>query len=162
MEDEWMLLIKKYKTEGARKIFENICKTLYEILNPKKNVKSVRVSQGDKGIDIFIGDIGVEPIDVIQCKFFPTLGKSQKDQITKSFNRVIKSEDFEIRTWTLCIINELSVEEHIWWSNWKKKKIKEWHLNPDSILLKDGSDLINLLKDNNLYNTVFEKIDSRK
>lgn len=77
MEDEWMLLIKKYKTEGARKIFENICKTLYEILNPKKNVKSVRVSQGDKGIDIFIGDIGVEPIDVIQCKFFPTLGKLQ-------------------------------------------------------------------------------------
>lgn len=160
MKEDWMLLIEKYNIEGARIKFENICKTLYEILNPKKNVKSVRVSQGDKGIDIFIGDIGVEPIDVIQCKFFPTLGKSQKDQITKSFNRVIKSEDFEIRTWTLCIINELSVEEHIWWSNWKKKKIKEWHLNPDSILLKDGSDLINLLKDNNLYNTVFEKIDS--
>ena len=44
MKEDWMLLIEKYNIEGARIKFENICKTLYEILNPKKNVKSVRVS----------------------------------------------------------------------------------------------------------------------
>lgn len=160
MKEDWMRLIEKYNIAGARIKFEDICTTLFKKLNPQKNVKSVRVSKGDKGIDIFIGDIGVEPIDVIQCKFFQTIGKSQKDQITKSFNRVIKSEGFKIRTWTLCIINELSVEEHIWWSNWKKKKINELYLNSDFIFLKDGSDLIDLLKENNLYDVVFEKIDS--
>ena len=71
---------------GARLAFENACETLIRVQHPDKNVKSVRIKQGDGGIDIFLGNLGVEPIDVFQCKFFlDNVGTSQKSQIDKSF-----------------------------------------------------------------------------
>lgn len=78
MIDEWLLLIKEFKKEGARAKFEEICSTLFKNIYINKYVKTVRLSQGDGGIDIFIGEIGNEPIEVIQCKFFPEFGESQK------------------------------------------------------------------------------------
>ena len=38
--------------------------------NPSRNVKGVRLAQGDGGIDVFVGNIGQEKIDVYQCKYF--------------------------------------------------------------------------------------------
>ena len=86
MNKDWFTLIKQYTIPGARDKFETICGTLFKKLYPDKNVRIVEVKQGDGGIDILIGDIGLEPIHVIQCKFFPdNFGDSQKAQIRESF-----------------------------------------------------------------------------
>nr|WP_315032946.1 ATP-binding protein [uncultured Chryseobacterium sp.] len=155
MIDEWLLLIKEFKKEGARARFEEICSTLFKNIYINKYVKTVRLSQGDGGIDIFIGEIGSEPIEVIQCKFFPEFGESQKNQIRESFNTVINSKEFVTKNWTLCIINEFNIDEHKWWLKWKKGVIKKYNLDDDFIDLNDGKDLINLLKKHNIYDITF-------
>ena len=160
MIDDWSLLIDKYTVEGARSKFEEICTQLYHNIYSQENVKNVEVSKGDCGVDIFIGNLGIEPIDVIQCKFFPKFGDSQKSQITKSFKTAINSSEFEVISWTLCLINQFTIKEHQWWSKWKLGNAE--YLSSDSIKLTDGLELITLLKKNNLYNIAFDKIDSLK
>lgn len=158
MSKEWIELIGKYELEGARSRFEQICSNLYKRIHSRSNVRKVDVKQGDGGIDIFIGEIGVEPISVIQCKFFPNgIGNSQKNQIRKSFDTVISSREFEMIHWTLCIINTLDLDENKWWSTWKSKMLIEYDLSDDFIDLRDGDDLILLLSENSLYNIAFEK-----
>ena len=81
---------------GARKAFENACETLYRKKYVDEHVSQVSVKHGDGGIDIFIGEFGVEPITVIQCKFFlESFGDSQKAQIRNSFNTAISSDEYE-------------------------------------------------------------------
>lgn len=161
MEKDWLILVEKYDLDSARSRFENICEALFKRLYPDKSVRTVRVSQGDGGIDIFIGEIGIEPIDVIQCKFFASgIGDSQKSQIRQSFKTMIESKDYTTKSWTLCIINKLDLNQNIWWSTWKDKFEKKYLLPKTFINLKDGSELIDLLKQNNLYNSSFDLDDS--
>lgn len=81
MNKDWFTLIEKHTLAGARDKFESICGLLFEEVYPDEDVKIVEVNQGDGGIDIFVGKIGVEPIHVIQCKFFPSrLEDSQKNK----------------------------------------------------------------------------------
>ncbi|WP_102793175.1 restriction endonuclease, partial [Elizabethkingia anophelis] len=153
MVEDWLLLIERYGLEGARAKFESICADLYKaIYRENQYVKEVRVSQGDGGIDIFIGNIGNEPIHIIQCKFFyPEFGDSQKDQVRKSFQRVISSDDFKVKSWTLCIANKFSIPQHKWWITWRDRESKECGIAQNDIKLKNGEDLIFLIKENNLY-----------
>ncbi|MCT3760649.1 AAA family ATPase [Elizabethkingia anophelis] len=159
MVEDWLLLIERYGLEGARAKFESICADLYKaIYRENQYVKEVRVSQGDGGIDIFIGNIGNEPIHIIQCKFFyPEFGDSQKDQVRKSFQRVISSDDFKVKSWTLCIANKFSIPQHKWWITWRDRESKECGIAQNDIKLKNGEDLIFLIKENNLYDILFEK-----
>ena len=62
--------VRNVNIEGARAAFERDCGTLFNVIYKDRNVKTVKISVGDGGIDVFIGNIGVEPISVIQCKFF--------------------------------------------------------------------------------------------
>jgi len=55
---------------GAREAFESACETLFRKIYHGSHVSQVSVKQGDGGIDIFVGEIGIDPIIVIQCKFF--------------------------------------------------------------------------------------------
>jgi len=163
MNEDWFTLIKQNGIPGARDKFESICSTLFKKIYPEQNVRRVEVKKGDGGIDIFIGEIDSEPIHVIQCKFFPkNFGDSQKSQIRKSFKTSIGSTEYKMSKWTLCVVVRLDLNENKWWVSWKNKMIKEHNLADDFINLKDGDDLIDLLKEHNLYNTVFEKEDSIK
>lgn len=158
MKREWTELIGKYELEGARTRFEDISSTLFKKIFRDQNVRKVEVRQGDGGVDIFVGEIGLEPISVIQCKFFPNgIDESQKNQIRESFKTVMYSTDFEVKDWTLCIINTLDLSENKWWSEWKKRMSTKYNRNKNFIYLKDGDDLIQLITDNDLYNTAFEK-----
>ena len=56
--------------EGARACFEKLMEELLRKENPSRNIKGVRLAQGDGGIDVFVGNIGQEKIDVYQCKYF--------------------------------------------------------------------------------------------
>jgi len=155
---EWDYLAKKYKIEGARSYFEEICTALLVKKFPEENIKSPRVSKGDGGIDIFIGELGNSKVDIFQCKFFLNrLGASQKQQISASFRTVILAEDFTSRSWTLCLPLQLSKEEHIWWAQWKERQEKEYELRTDFIRLMDGLDLIEGMKQYGLYDKVFDE-----
>ena len=64
----------------------------FEDSDEDKNVKGVRLAQGDGGIDVFVGNIGQEKIDVYQSKYFDAgLRSSQWKQITDSYNRAKKT-----------------------------------------------------------------------
>lgn len=163
MNKDWLLLVDKYDFAGARSKFESICETLFKKIYPDKYVKTVKANPGDEGIDVLIGEIGVEPIDVIQCKFFPnSFEQSQKAQIKKSFNTAVDSTKFDTKSWTLCLINIFDIDQHIWWNRWKNQEIINRGLDKNFINLKDGNDIIDLLKLHDLYITSFEKENSLK
>ncbi|HRE78473.1 MAG TPA: ATP-binding protein [Flavobacterium sp.] len=162
MNKDWLILVEKFDLESARTKFQDICESLYKKISVKEP-RTVRVNQGDGGIDIFIGEIGLEPIEVIQCKFFVDgLGESQKSQIRESFKTAIESKEFETKCWTLCIINILDLQQNKWWSSWKNNVEIKYNLSNEFIKLKDGNELVSLLKQFNLYNTAFELEDSIK
>jgi len=163
MNKDWFTLIEKSNLPGARDKFENICGSLFKKVYPDENVRIVEVNQGDGGIDIFIGKIGISPIHVIQCKFFPSrLGESQKRQIRESFKTAIESEEYTIYKWSLCIPSSLDLKENKWLKDRITKMNKEYDIEEDFIELIDGDDIIDLLKEYNLYNSAFEKDDSLK
>ena len=97
MNRNWPDFISLYgNIEGARAAFEDACETLFRKKYHTKHVSKVKVKKGDSGIDIFVGELGIEPITVLQCKFFlDTIGDSQKQQIRESFNTAISSEKKE-------------------------------------------------------------------
>ncbi len=148
---------------GAREAFEIACETLFRKIYSDKSVSQVAVKKGDDGIDVFIGELGVEPITVIQCKFFlDTFDNSQKDQIRSSFKTAATSDNYELKEWILCIPRIIDIEENSWWFKWKKKKTDEYKKSDTFIKLKNGSELIDLFKEQNLYNQVFKIEDSVK
>ncbi|MDB5024280.1 MAG: hypothetical protein JWP78_2035 [Mucilaginibacter sp.] len=148
---------------GAREAFENACETLFRKVYTGKHVSQVKVKQGDGGIDVFVGELGVEPITVIQCKFFlETFEESQKSQIRDSFDTALNSGKFELKEWILCLPRIIDIDENSWWFKWKHKKITENAKGVDFIQLTNGNKLIDLLKEHNLYNSVFEMEDSLK
>lgn len=145
--------------EGARTLFQNVCEEVLKLEFPNDFCKSIRLNRGDGGIDVFIGKIGVEPIEVYQCKFFLyEFDNSQHSQINKSFKTAINSKVYKIKKWILCVPYELDIKQMIWWTKWKDKQINEGYLNDENIKLIDGKELIQLIKKHNLYNKYF-KID---
>lgn len=155
--------VRNTNVEGARAAFEKDCTTLFNIIHKDRNVKTVKVSVGDGGIDVFVGNIGVEPIIVIQCKFFlEAFGASQKQQIKDSFNTVINSVEFETEEWILCIPRTLDLKQNKWWCEWADAMKSKHSLKDDFIILNDGNNLIDLFKTHNLFNQVFKIEDSLK
>ncbi|HIF9366162.1 TPA: hypothetical protein ACX6RR_001991 [Photobacterium damselae] len=144
---------------GARETFECYCESLFREIYTGQNVKQVKVHQGDGGIDIFVGELGVKPITVIQCKFFiDSFGESQKSQIRESFKTAVGSEEYELKNWILCIPNVLDINNSKWWSTWKDKQLTTLNKSDDFIQLKNGNELISLMKKHGVYNQAF-KID---
>lgn len=162
MEKTWRDYLSLHlNPEGARAAFEYDCKALLQAMFPDESVMMVRANPGDEGIDVFIGDIGLAPIDVYQCKFFlGTLGDSQKDQIRSSFNRAAKSGQFQMKKWVLCApIDDFDLQENIWWAGWKAKQEQQYGI---PIRLMNGNDLIHKLKQVGQYRQVFQLEDSIK
>jgi Cdc6-like AAA superfamily ATPase len=148
---------------GARDAFETSCESLFRKIYPNQHVSAVAVKQGDGGIDIFVGELGNEPITVIQCKFFlDTFEDSQKNQIRDSFSTAVNSDKYELKEWILCIPRVIDIDENSWWFKWKKKKIDEHTKSNSFIKLKNGNELIDLFKEQKLYNEVFKIDDAIK
>jgi hypothetical protein len=148
---------------GAREAFENACETLYRKKFSEQNVSQIAVKQGDGGIDIYIGELGVEPITVIQCKFFlESFGASQQAQIRDSFKTANTSTKFELKEWILCIPRVIDIDVTAWWSKWKKRQVDDNSKDNSFIQLVNGNAIIDLLKEFDLYNQVFKIDDSLK
>ncbi len=148
---------------GAREAFEDACESLFRKKYSNLHVSQVKVNRGDDGIDIFIGELGQEPITVYQCKFFlEKFGDSQQAQIRKSFATAIKSSNYELKEWILCVPTVFDISENSWWFKWKKKKITELSKEKDFIKIINGNALIDIFKELKLYNQVFKIEDSIK
>lgn len=143
--------------EGAREAFEKACESLIRKIHPDKTVQQVRVKLGDGGIDVYVGELGVEPITVYQCKFFlDVFDTAQHAQIRDSFSTAIQSTNFELKNWVLCIPKVLDIDETKWWTKWKNKQITNFNKDNQFITLVNGNELIDLMKTYGVYNLVFE------
>lgn len=150
MERDFRYLRDKYGEEGARGVFEKICIQLFQ----KKFVDAyaVQALPGDDGIDVLVGDLNGE-INVYQCKYFiDGIGAPQKSQIRDSYNTVTKK--YKVKKWYLCVPILFSIDNHKWWSEWKTRKQQE-----DSIKIDfyDGSRLLMLLQEYNMYDRIFDE-----
>ncbi len=142
--------------EGARSAFEKVCEDLFRKIYTDNSVTQIEARQGDGGIDILIGEIGIEPITIIQCKFFlEEFNESQKSQIRKSFNTAINSKEYELKKWILCIPYVFDIKQAGWFSNWKNKMLLQHNKKKEFINIKNGNELISLLKHKELYNKTF-------
>ncbi|MCK4440808.1 MAG: restriction endonuclease, partial [Sulfurovaceae bacterium] len=157
MQKDWRDFKTNYgNIAGAREAFENACETLLKKKYASKYVSQMEVSRGDGGIDIFIGEYSREPIIVVQCKFFlEDFGSSQKEQIKKSFNKAFNNQDYELSEWILCIPRLFTRKDNEWWFEWKEKQDVD-------IKLINGNELIDLMKEYDVYNQIFQIEDSLK
>jgi len=151
MEKDWRDFKAQYgNITGAREAFEKACETLFKKKYAPKYVSQMEVSQGDGGIDIFIGEYSIEPIIVVQCKFFlEDFGSSQKQQIKNSFNKAYNNKDYKLKEWILCIPRVFTQKDNKWWFEWKEKQDID-------IKLINGNELINLMKEYDVYNQIFQ------
>lgn len=111
-----------YGVAGARDKFEDLAAHLVKAHEPRAD--KVRIHQGDGGIDVYVGEVS-DPsgIEVYQCKFFAQgLKDSQKAQIRNSFKQCHENTNFKLKKWTLCLPIDLSMEEKIWFENWKNEQ----------------------------------------
>ena len=142
MQRDFRYLRDKYGDAGAREIFEKLCTNLLQAQHGE-DAHNIRVSQGDEGIDILVGDFQF-PIDNYQCKYFiDGIGSSQKAQIEHSFDRAIHSENYSMQKWILCVPCSFSSAEFKWWSEWKGQQQR---IHQIEIALFDGTYLISELK----------------
>jgi len=113
-----------YGDAGAREKFEDLCSLL--IHSEYSNLEKIRVMRGDGGIDACRGSLSSKKhLSVFQVKYFPhSIGKSQRDQIRKSFNTIQDNTDIRVDQWTLCIPINLSIDEKQWFDDWKEKQVK--------------------------------------
>lgn len=150
-------LIDMYGDSGARSKFEEICLRLVQ--NIFGVAYTVKCYPGDDGIDIYVSE--EEKIIVYQCKYFTSrIEDSQKQQIRESLKVLMKSNhEDRVKRWVLCVPATLTSQEHDWWLNWSNKKAKEHSID---IELLDETNLLNLLRSQNLYNHYFEIIEIDK
>lgn len=143
---------------GARDCFELVCQELIQKENTDKEVHRVLASRGDGGIDIYVGDIAQESIDVYQCKFFINkLDTPQWEQISKSFERVFYNDQYMTENWYLCLPKTLTLNENIKFNEFKKD-----YLNSGiEIHLIDGDQLITRMNDVGISDKWFQIVDNR-
>lgn len=152
MERDFRYLRDQHGDAGAREIFEKICTQLLQACFGS-DAHNIRVSQGDEGIDILVGNFE-KPIDNYQCKYFiDGLGSSQKSQIAESFKRAIEAPDYKMKKWILCVPCTLNAKEFKWWSEWSGQQHK---IHGIEIVLYDGGYLISQLKKHDIYDKTFD------
>jgi len=157
MERDFRYLRDQHGDAGAREVFEKICSVLLAAIYPNES-HSIRSSQGDGGIDIFVGDFSA-PGENFQCKYFiDGINKSQRGQIQNSFNTAIESKDYTMKRWVLCVPCNLSIAEMTWWSSWRLENQNRHKIKID---LWDGTRLITEMKKQSIYDTAFDD-DIRK
>lgn len=158
MERKFKYLIDKYGESGAREKFEEICQAIFQ--KQFGNSYTVKCYPGDDGIDVYVLD-NDRKMKVYQCKFFiDRINDTQKSQIRKSFDTLMKSEhSSRVTEWNLCIPTTLTSVEHSWWLKWSDNKIVEHKVE---MKLYQEENLLNLLRETNLYSVYFDtmQIDS--
>lgn len=155
MKSDWIDLKRKIgNLPGARHAFEEACVDIFQKKFPDKQVRGIKANPGDEGVDVYVGKIGVEPVEVYQCKYFIYgLGDSQKEQIRSSFRKAYSSQKLELKKWFLCIPTEMDLDEITWFNQWKQKQTVEIEFITGSMLIADAKEV-------GIYDLIFDHEDS--
>lgn len=107
---------------GAREKFEDMVCQLIHVERPVS--QRIRIVKGDGGLDSFVGVLSdPDGIEVFQIKYFPgKIDDAQKGQIRRSFATVRNSNKFKVKSWTLCLPVDMSLEETKWFEGWKAEQ----------------------------------------
>ncbi|WP_214786234.1 hypothetical protein [Exiguobacterium sp. s183] len=158
MERGFNWLQEKHGDE-SRNILERICLHVFESEFLEDDVQDVKPSPGDDGIDVFINHQNGN-FTVIQCKFYlDSLTSSRKSNISKSYNKAIKTKEDTITKWILCTPKVFTNKEHNWWGEWKEKRKDEFEKKTGRNLeigLLSGNKFMKLIKKHKLYEEYFE------
>ena len=114
--------------------FERFCFQLLAERHPGAQLRRVEGAGGDKGVDIFAGELS-GGLTIWQCKAFPNgIGRSQKEQIESSLANALKN--FSPKRWILCTSVDLSIKAHSWF-----QKLQESNRAQVEIGLYSASDI---------------------
>ena len=141
----WESFIRIHGGEpGARDVFETAMYDLLRAENPDREVHTVKASQGDGGIDVFVYQ--EDGIDIYQCKFFMgTLDSSRWSQIKKSFKKAMESKGVQVLRWYICMPREMQKEDIVKWDTFKKEKERKF---PDvKLRYIDGNEIISRIEE---------------
>ena len=98
--------------------FQRLCFQLLKERHPEQDIRHVEGASGDKGLDVFAGELYGKPA-IWQCKAFPNgVGESQKGQIRESLRTALKHSS--PAHWILCLSVDLDEKASRWFEKWKK------------------------------------------
>ena len=98
--------------------FQRFCFQLLKERHPEQDIRHVEGASGDRGLDVFAGELYGKPA-IWQCKAFPNgVGKSQKQQIRDSLRTALKH--FSPAHWILCLSVDLDEKASRWFEKLKK------------------------------------------
>ena len=139
----WESFIRIHGGEpGARDVFEKAMDELLRAENPDKEVHTVKASQGDGGIDVYVHH--EDGIDIYQCKFFMgSMNPSRWSQIKNSFSKAMEPKGVKVLRWVLCMPREMQKEDIAKWDEFKI--VRESY--GVEIQLVDGNEIIQRMGD---------------
>lgn len=109
--------------EAGRSKFQSLVTDIVAVIH--SNVREIRATHGDWGIDTFVGQLDGGSVHVWQSKFFiDGVGESQKTQIRESFKSLMDKaaqQGFSVSSWTLAIPVSLDATVTVWWEGWKQR-----------------------------------------
>jgi len=108
----------------SRDEFEDFCHLL--MLKDHPDLKKVKGSGGDSGIDSYIGNI-TNPIKIFQYKHFPTGKLSHSNRKSKILKDIEKANKFNPTEWFLLTSLSLSINDYEWFDTHLVKKYP--HIN---------------------------------
>jgi hypothetical protein len=98
--------------------FQRLCFQLLKERHPEQDIRHVEGASGDKGLDVFAGELYGKPA-IWQCKAFPNgVGDSQKGQIRESLRTALKHSS--PAHWILCLSVDLDEKTSRWFEKLKK------------------------------------------
>jgi len=111
---------------GASEDFEQMLGLLVRATSGEAGL--VFANPGDWGIDVLVGDLHGR-VTVWQAKYFVRgVGRSQRAQITASFNsaqRAAAEHGYTLQRWVLCIPSSMDGPTTQWWQGWKAERERE-------------------------------------
>lgn len=120
------------------KTFEDFCFHLIKERHSGLDIKHVEGAGGDRGVDLFMGQLDHGPV-IWQCKSFRDgVGKSQKQQIKDSLRRALTK--LRPTRWVLCLSVDMTDSAHRWF-----ERLCQSYATRVEIGLMQASDIIHEL-----------------
>lgn len=112
-------------------------------------IRHVEGSGGDRGLDLFVGQLKDRPT-VWQCKHFPNgLGPKQRPQVTESLRTATKH--YKPAHWVLVISTDLDAKAHQWF-----QKLQRSYTARTAVGIMQASDIVReLIHRRNIRDTFF-------
>lgn len=115
--------------------FQRFCFQLLSAKHPGLQIRHVEGAGGDRGLDLFLGELNNRPT-IWQCKHFPNgLGPRQRPQVTESLRKAITY--YKPSQWVLVIPIDLDRKGHEWF-----QKLQKAYAKKTAIGLFQASDII--------------------